>query len=81
MHLFTIILDLIKNNKPNALSRQLKSTGKYCHLTGRLLNRRGPYEVDLPCILEAAANNVALEINSHPDRLDIDEFTARKVKD
>lgn len=66
------IIQAIKNPQVNIIG----------HLTGRLLNRRGPYEVDLPRILEAAAkHNVALEINSHPDRLDIDEFTARKVKD
>ncbi|MGR6835614.1 DNA polymerase/3'-5' exonuclease PolX [Syntrophomonas erecta] len=51
------------------------------HLTGRLLNRRSGYEVYLDPILEAAAqNHVALEINSHPDRLDIDAEVARKAK-
>lgn len=50
------------------------------HLTGRLLNRRSGYEVDVDKILQAAAQNqVALEINSHPDRLDVDEYTARKA--
>lgn len=48
------------------------------HLSGRLLNRRSGYEVDLDTVLEnAAKNKVALEINSHPDRLDVDEDTAR----
>ncbi len=52
------------------------------HLTGRLLNRRPGYEVDLDRVLEEAARNqVILEINSHPDRLDIDEHTARQAKD
>lgn len=52
------------------------------HLTGRLLNRRSGYELDLEPILEAAARHqVALEINSHPDRLDIDEKTARQAKE
>jgi DNA polymerase (family 10) len=51
------------------------------HLSGRLLNRRSGYEIDVERILEEAAlNHVALEINSHPDRLDIDEDTARKAK-
>ncbi|MDD3852201.1 MAG: DNA polymerase/3'-5' exonuclease PolX [Syntrophomonadaceae bacterium] len=66
------IIKAIKNPQVNIIG----------HLTGRLLNRRAPYEIDLPRILQAAAeHNVALEINSHPDRLDIDEFTARKAKD
>lgn len=50
------------------------------HLTGRLLGRRPGYELDVDRILEACAmNQVALEINAHPDRLDIDEETARKA--
>jgi len=50
------------------------------HLTGRLLNRRPPYELDIDKILEAAAEHrTVLEINAHPDRLDVDEETARKA--
>lgn len=50
------------------------------HLTGRLLNRRPAYELDLDSVLQAAAcSHTALEINSHPDRLDIDEEIARKT--
>ena len=52
------------------------------HLSGRLLNRRSGYELNLEQVLEAAAKNrTALEINSHPDRLDIDEDTARKARE
>lgn len=52
------------------------------HLTGRLLNRRSGYEIKLEPILEAAAKHrVALEINSHPDRLDVDESTARQARE
>jgi DNA polymerase (family 10) len=50
------------------------------HLTGRLLNRRPPYELDTDQILAAAAeHHKVLEINAHPDRLDIDESIARKA--
>lgn len=52
------------------------------HLSGRLLNRRPPYELDVGRILEAAAQNrVILEINSHPDRLDINAEIARQAKE
>jgi len=52
------------------------------HMSGRLLNRRPAYELDVDRILEEAANNqVVLEINSHPDRLDIDAEIARKAKE
>ncbi|QGT99712.1 DNA-dependent DNA polymerase family X [Candidatus Syntrophocurvum alkaliphilum] len=52
------------------------------HLTGRLLSRRSAYELDIDEILqEVKRNKVILEINAHPDRLDIDEITARKAKE
>ncbi len=52
------------------------------HLSGRLLNRRPAYEFNREKILEAAARNkTILEMNAHPDRLDIDEETAKIAKD
>ncbi len=42
------------------------------HPTGRVLNRREPYEVDVSRLIkEAAATNTALELNSYVDRLDL----------
>ncbi len=50
------------------------------HLTGRLLNRRSPYELYIDEILAVVAEEQkVLEINAHPDRLDIDEDIARKA--
>ncbi len=50
------------------------------HLTGRLLNRRPAYELHMDKILECAVqNDVIFEINSHPDRLDVDEIVARQA--
>lgn len=52
------------------------------HLTGRLLNRRSGYELDLDQVIATAAKTgTALEINSHPDRLDIDAEIARQARD
>jgi len=43
------------------------------HPTGRLLLVRDAYEVDLEAVLEAAADlGVAMELNAHPQRLDLD---------
>ncbi len=43
------------------------------HLTGRLLLSRNGYPVNYKKIIDAcAANNVAIELNAHPRRLDID---------
>jgi DNA polymerase (family 10) len=42
------------------------------HPTGRVLNRREPYEVDVYRLIEEAKKtNTALELNSYPDRLDL----------
>jgi DNA polymerase (family 10) len=42
------------------------------HPTGRILNRREPYEVDVSRLIqEAAATGTALELNAYPDRLDL----------
>ena len=43
------------------------------HMTGRLLLSRNGYPVDHKRITDAcAANNVVIELNAHPRRLDID---------
>jgi DNA polymerase (family 10) len=42
------------------------------HPTGRILNRREPYEVEVSRLIrEAAATNTALELNAYVDRLDL----------
>lgn len=42
------------------------------HPTGRIINRRGPIDVDIDDILHACAEfGVAVEVNSHPHRLDL----------
>jgi DNA polymerase (family X) len=42
------------------------------HPTGRLLNKREPYAVDVSHLIrEARATNTALELNAYPDRLDL----------
>jgi DNA polymerase (family 10) len=50
------------------------------HPTGRLLNRRDPYAVDVSRLIrEAAATNTALELNAYPDRLDLSVPHAREA--
>ncbi len=51
------------------------------HPTGRLLLAREPYEVDLDEVIVAAATHKkAIEINGHPQRLDLDWRYARRAK-
>jgi len=52
------------------------------HPTGRLIEARAPYDVDLLAIVRKAhARGVALELNAHPDRLDLDDAHCRMAKD
>jgi DNA polymerase (family 10) len=51
------------------------------HPTGRLLLRRDAYPYDLDAVLSAAAKNkVAMELNSYPDRLDLNDVHLRQAK-
>jgi DNA polymerase (family 10) len=48
------------------------------HLTGRLIGRREPYEIDVEAVAEGAARTgTMLEINGNPNRRDLSEHHAR----
>jgi DNA polymerase (family X) len=48
------------------------------HLSGRLINKREPYEIDVERVAEAAARTgTMLEINGNPNRRDLSEHHAR----
>lgn len=50
------------------------------HPSGRLLGRREESAVDLEVVLQAAAETgVAMEINAHPSRLDLDDVHVRRA--
>jgi len=52
------------------------------HPTGRLIGRRDPFEVDIEQIIDVArSTSVFLEINSFPDRLDLDDMHAKLAKE
>ncbi|HPP53640.1 MAG TPA: DNA polymerase/3'-5' exonuclease PolX [Thermoguttaceae bacterium] len=55
----------------------------FAHPTGRLLNERPPYAIDLEAVLESAKKyGKTIELNSHPARLDLDDVgcaAARKL--
>ena len=51
------------------------------HPTGRILLRRDAYAYDMHTVLTAAAKNkVAMELNSYPDRLDLNDVHLRQAK-
>jgi DNA polymerase (family X) len=48
------------------------------HPTGRLIERRPPYDVDIDAVIAACARTgTMLEINSNPDRRDLNEIHVR----
>jgi DNA polymerase (family 10) len=52
------------------------------HPTGRLLLSRPPAEIDMEAVLDAcAASGVAVELNAHPHRLDLDAEHLRMAKE
>ncbi len=52
------------------------------HLTGRLIGRREPYDIDVEKVAEAAAAaGTMLEINGNPNRRDLSEHHARLAKE
>ncbi|HEX7484850.1 MAG TPA: DNA polymerase/3'-5' exonuclease PolX [Vicinamibacterales bacterium] len=52
------------------------------HPTGRLLLRRDAFAIDMARVIDSAARHgVALEINSQPDRLDLNDIHARLARD
>ncbi|MEP7109224.1 MAG: PHP domain-containing protein, partial [Ferruginibacter sp.] len=68
----------LKMNEEKAMMRLLNAienpyTTILGHMTGRLLLSRKGYPVDHKRIIDAcAANQVVIELNAHPNRLDID---------
>jgi DNA polymerase (family 10) len=70
------------------LTRRIVSAckNKYVHIiahpTGRLWGSRDAYDIDLEEVLKACRDtNTALEINSFPNRLDLNDVAARRAKE
>lgn len=52
------------------------------HPTGRILNRREPFELDVEAVLEAAAElDVAVELNANPNRLDLSDVYVYRARE
>ena len=65
------IVDALRNPHVSAIA----------HPTGRLINRRQPYEVDLAEVFKAARDHgKLLELNSNPARLDLDDVACAAAK-
>ena len=52
------------------------------HPTGRLIDERNPYDVDMEALIEAARERGCfLELNGHPDRLDLSDIHCKAAKE
>jgi DNA polymerase (family 10) len=52
------------------------------HPTGRLINERKPYEINMEQVMRAAKERGCyLELNAHPDRLDLNDIDCKMAKD
>jgi DNA polymerase (family 10) len=52
------------------------------HPTGRLINRRESFALDVESILEAASEfGVAVELNANPNRLDFNDVHVQRAKE
>jgi DNA polymerase (family 10) len=52
------------------------------HPLGRLIDEREPYDVDMAAVIrKCKARRVALELNAHPERLDLLDVYCRMAKD
>ncbi|MFP6614053.1 MAG: DNA polymerase/3'-5' exonuclease PolX [Pirellulales bacterium] len=56
-------------------------TSAIAHPTGRLINKRERYDLDLEAVMKAAAaHGKLLELNAHPMRLDLDDVACAAAK-
>ncbi len=73
----------MKDNKKTMTERVCHALeSKYVHIlghpTGRLLLKRSEFEIDLDAVFESAKqNNVVMELNAHPQRLDLNAGNLR----
>lgn len=52
------------------------------HPTGRIINRREPFAMDVDAVLTAAADlGVAVELNANPNRLDLSDVHVHRAKE
>ena len=81
VHLF------MDQDRKTITDRVLKAMSHPCvdilaHPTGRLINRREPFAMDVETVLEAAAElSVAVELNANPNRLDLNDVHVHRAKE
>lgn len=76
--------NLPKKEQTNRIKRAMDNPNVTIigHPTGRLIGKRAPYELDIEAILHhAKITGCVLELNSQPDRLDLNDEHLKMAKD
>ena len=77
-------MDLSKKEQTERIVKAISHPAVHilAHPTGRRINRREPYDVDIEEVLQAAKeNHVAVELNANPERLDLKDIHVQRAKD
>lgn len=78
------LMDLDRRTMTDRVLRAIAhpSVDILAHPTGRRINRREPYALDVESVLEAAAElSVAVELNANPNRLDLADVHVHRAKE
>ena len=78
------LMDMARTEMTDRVIKAMRhpSADILAHPTGRLLNRREPYALDVEAVLQAAAElDVAVELNASPRRLDLGDVHVRRAKE
>ncbi len=78
------LMDMTKTEMTDRVITAMRhpSADILAHPTGRLLNRREPFALDVEAVLHAAAEfDVAVELNASPRRLDLSDVHVRRAKE
>ena len=76
--------DLSRRRQTDRILRALdnRCVNLLAHPTGRLIGAREPYDVDmLRIVRKAKSRRIFLELNSQPERLDLDDVMCRMARD
>jgi DNA polymerase (family 10) len=54
----------------------------FAHPSGRLINEREPYDIDIETLMKAAKDRgCVMEVNAHPDRLDLTDTDCKLARE
>jgi DNA polymerase (family 10) len=76
--------DLDKEKQTDRILRAMENeyVHIFAHPTGRRINKREPYDFDFEKVMrKAKEKNIFIEINAHPERLDLNDINAKKAKE